>query len=105
MNGTSSRMIRLAGCALLLAGCRNTQLPSFAASNVAAERRSFAYHDPSPDIEAGPWVERQRGFERARAEPRRVYEKEVITNDLLRSEGAPVTNNSSASRYPASVSP
>ena len=104
MNGIM-RKIRLAACALLLVGCRNTQLPSFATSNVNAERQSFAYHDPSPDQEAGPWVERPRGFERARAVPRRVLERDTITNEIMRTDGAGSNNNPSASRYPASVNP
>ena len=104
MNGISSRAIRLAGCALLLAGCRNIQYPSLAPSQVAAERQGFAYHDPSADTDAGPWVERPRGFERPRATPRRVLEKESITNDILRRDGAPGAPPPATSRYPDSVS-
>lgn len=104
MNGIS-RKICLAGCTLLLIGCRNTQYPNLSPTQVNSERRSFAYHDPTPDTEAGPWIERPRGFERQRAEPRRVVEKDAITNELIRGEGAAPGNNPSASRYPASVNP
>ncbi|HEY3963351.1 MAG TPA: hypothetical protein VGM05_02265 [Planctomycetaceae bacterium] len=104
MNGIS-RKIRLAGCALLVVGCRNTQFPSLAPSQTSARavNQSFAYHDPSPDIDAGPWVERPRGFERARAAPRRVDEKYNLT--MQGEEGAPASSNPSASNYPSSVNP
>lgn len=100
-----SRKIRLAGCALILVGCRNVQYPSLAPSQINAERQSFAYHDPTPDTDAGPWVERPRGFERPRAVPRRVLEKEEITEELIRNNGGAANSNPSASRYPNSVNP
>lgn len=111
MNGIS-RKIRLAGCAIvLLAGCRNVQYPSFgwsrstAGEQIAADRQAMVYHDPEPDTEAGPWVERPRGFERPRAAPRRVDERYEITQELNKRDGAPSTTNPSASRYPNSVTP
>jgi hypothetical protein len=106
MNGIS-RKIRLAACALVLVGCRNTQYPTFTPSGVSRSQvnQSFAYHDPNPDIEAGPWIERPRGFERPRATPERVEERARITNQLMQQEGAPVGNSPAASRYPNSVNP
>lgn len=106
MNGILKK-IRVAGFALLLVGCRNTQFPSLAPSQVGRSEvnQSFAYHDPSPDTEAGPWVERQRGFERARSMPRRVDERRAITDELVRSTEGVSSNNPSASRYPNSVNP
>lgn len=106
MNGIS-RNLRLAACALVLVGCRNTQYPSFTPSAVSRNQvnRSFAYHDPNPDTDAGPWIERPRGFERPRATPERVNEKYKITDQLLQQEGAPVGNSPAASRYPNSVNP
>jgi hypothetical protein len=106
MNGISGK-IRLAVCVVVLAGCRNTQYPTWTPSGVSQSQvnRSFAYHDPNPDIEAGPWIERPRGFERARAVPERVDERARITNDLMQRDGAPASNNPSVSRYPGSVNP
>ena len=106
MNGIS-RKIRLAGCALVLVGCKNTQYPSFAPSSVNRNQvnQSFAYHDPNADTDAGPWIERPRGFERPRATPKRVDDRYETTMEMMQRDGATSGNNPSASRYPSSVNP
>lgn len=78
MNGIWSR-VQLVGCAslLLLGGCissQNTRMPTLAYGDPKAERRSYDYHDPLPDRDSGPLVERPRGAERQRSEPRRTME-------------------------------
>jgi hypothetical protein len=106
MNGIS-RTIRLATCVLILAGCQNTKTPTLGRSSVdrTVVNRTFDYQDPNPDTDAGPWVERPRGFERPRAVPRRVDETRATTDDLLQRDGAAVNGNPSVSRYPNSVTP
>ncbi|HTI51042.1 MAG TPA: hypothetical protein VL475_08825 [Planctomycetaceae bacterium] len=78
MNGVSLA-IRFAGLsALLLAGCvssGNTRLPTLAYGDPKAERRSYAYQDPLPEGDVGPLVERPRGLDRQRSEPRRAMER------------------------------
>ena len=88
MNGIS-RTIRLAACAFVLVGCKNTRLPTFGPSAVNRDQvnRTFDYQDPNPDTDAGPWVERPRGFERPRATPRRVDETRATTDALEQQSG------------------
>ncbi|MBS0261076.1 MAG: hypothetical protein JSS02_03900 [Planctomycetes bacterium] len=110
MNGISFARIRRFGIAvlpLLALGCRNYQLPSLHRSEVGRDQvnQSFTYHDPNSDVDAGPWVERPRGFERARAAPRRTEEKFEITNQRLNNDGGSAVTPMSASRYPDSVTP
>jgi hypothetical protein len=78
MNGVSLA-IRVSGLsALLLAGCvssRNTRLPSLAYGDPKTELRSYVYQDPYPEGDVGPLVERPRGLDRQRSEPRRTMER------------------------------
>ena len=100
------RRIRFVGCAALMAGCispQNTRLPTLRPSS--AERESYVYHDPLPDREAGPAIDRPRGFERQRSEPRRTLERDEITSRIVGTNGGGSSNNPSASRYPSSVDP
>lgn len=100
--------IRLAGCAVLLAGCvspKYTRFPTLRPSDPVAERQSFTYHNPLPDAYSGANVERPRGFERPRAEPQAANERDAITNGILGTSGGGTSNNPSASRYPATVNP
>jgi hypothetical protein len=102
------RRIRFIGCAALCAGCispQYTRLPSLRPSSTAAERNSYVYHDPLPDREAGPAIERPRGFERQRSEPTRTLERSEITDSILGTSGGGGSNNPSASKYPGSVNP
>jgi hypothetical protein len=107
MNGVMSR-IGLAGCAALMAGCisaRDTRFPSLNWNpNSRAERQSYTYHNPLPDPNLAKEIERPRGFENQRAEPRLSQEQKAITDDIT-GNGSPSTANPSASRYPASVNP
>lgn len=86
MNGISLG-IRLAACMTLLtvAGCasQNTRLPSLAYGDPKAERRGYDYHDPYPEGQVGPFVERPREAVRQRSEPRRTMEHAIdpITGD------------------------
>jgi hypothetical protein len=108
MNGVWSG-IRLAGCAVLLAGCispKYTRFPTLRPSDPVAERESFNYHNPLPNPANGsPTIERPRGFENQRAEPRRAIEVDAITNGITGASGEGTSNNPSASRYPATVNP
>ncbi len=101
MSRAFARM-RWALCLGLLTGCvssQHTRLPSLAYNRPDVERRSYEYHDPSPDREAGPEIERPRGFERQRAEPRRINERAGnVTSAGVQSGLSP-----SAARYPNSV--
>ena len=107
MNGVMSR-IGLAGCALLVAGCltpQNTRFPTLGWNpNARQERQSYTYHNPLPDPNLAKEIERPRGFENQRAEPRMSQDQRAITNDLT-GNCDPGTGNPSASRYPASINP
>jgi hypothetical protein len=107
MNGVSQKFCAIPLLALLLSGCKNVQTPTLAPSRVDEQsvNRDFSYHDPLPDNDAGPFVERQRGFERPRALPRRAEERYQITNQLQMRDGEATGTNPSASRYPNSVEP
>ena len=110
MNGISFARIRRIGLVILpilVMGCKNYQLPSLRRSDVGvnAVNQSLTYHDPLGDVDAGPWVERPRGFERARATPRRTEEKFQITNQLTGNNAGSTETPTSASRYPDSVTP
>ena len=106
---TILRRIRFLGCAALMAGCissQYTRLPTLRPSSaVGAERESLVYHDPLPDREAGPPIDRPRGFERQRSEPRRTIERDEITSRIIGTGGGGSSNNPSASKYPSSVDP
>ena len=101
--------IRLAGCAALLAGCvspQNTRLPTLGYGDPRAERQSYVYHNPLPERESGPAIERPRGFEFQRAEPRRTLERDSITQGIVGAGGNFDSSvNPSASKYPNSVNP
>lgn len=80
MNGVLS--FRVGACvALLMAGCvtaENTRMPSLAYNpDTRAERRSYDYHDPLPEGNVGPLVERPREAMRQRSEPRRTMEHNI----------------------------
>lgn len=94
--------IRLAACAsLLTAGCissQNTRMPTLGWGDPRAERASYTYHDPYPERETGPFVERPRGADHQRAEPRRTMERAV--NPSGYGSMAP-----SAQRYQNTVTP
>lgn len=103
MNGVS-RSIRLAGwMALLLTplvGCQsnsNVRLPSLAYGDPRGEIRSYSQHDPYPESNVGPLVERPRAAMTQRSEPRRTMERAV----------QPMAGDQpeSAARYPNSVQP
>jgi hypothetical protein len=99
------RRIRFLACAAVLAGCitsQNTQLPTLRPTSRVGE---YVYHDPFPDRDAGPAVDRPRGFERARSVPQRTLERRAITDDIVGSSGGGSSNNPSASKYPSSVDP
>lgn len=107
MNGILRNAL-LAGCTVFLAGClspKYTRLPTLRPSDVESERQALTYHDPNPDRDMGPPIDRPRGFDRPRAEPRRILEHQAITNQILRDGGEETDNNPSASRYPGSVNP
>ncbi|MFN0054443.1 MAG: hypothetical protein ACKV0T_19885 [Planctomycetales bacterium] len=95
------KTIRWAGvAALLLAGCvtpQNTRMPTLAYGDPKTERQSYSYHDPLPETMNGPGVERPRGAERQRPEPRRAIEQSI--RPMSGEIGA------SAERYPDSVRP
>jgi hypothetical protein len=110
MNGISIFRIRQIGFLVipfLALGCRNYQLPSLHRSAVESSQvnREFTYHDPNSDTDAGPWVERPRGFERPRAAPRRTEDKFEITKQITGADDGSTGTPSSASRYPNSVTP
>jgi len=90
--------------ALLCSGCLgsgHTRLPTLAYAPPDVARRSFEFHDPEPDVDFGPNIERPRGFERQRAVPRRSLERWLNRSGAGASTGlAP-----SAERYPNSVTP
>lgn len=94
-------------CGLLLAGCVNqqhTRLPRLGFGDPQAEKATYNYHDPLVDQDAGPFVERPRGFDVQRTEPRRAMEHRVNPagyNDDPAAAGLPP----SAAKYPNTVSP
>lgn len=105
MNGISHKT-RAAGClalllaALPLAGCissQNTRMPSLAYGDPRADRRSYDYHDPLPESQVGPFVERPREAVRQRSEPRRTMEHAIT----------PMSGSlpQSTARYPDVVNP
>ncbi len=106
MNGVMLR-IRLAGCAVLLAGCispQNTRLPTLGYNcDTRAERGSYNYLNPLPDQSVGTPFEQPRGFELPRAQPRRAQENFATTEAITGSGGA--VSSPAASRYPGSVNP
>jgi hypothetical protein len=101
--------IRLAGCAVLLAGCispQNTRVPTLGYNpDARAERQSYTYLNPLPERETGPAIERPRFYEFSRAEPKRSQDRSAITDEILNNGGANVGSSPSASRYPQSVTP
>jgi hypothetical protein len=105
MNGVLSR-IGLAGCLLLATGCvspQNTRFPTLGWNrDSSSERQSYTYHNPLPDPNLAKEIERPRGFENQRAEPRLTQERSAITNEIL---GNPGGSNPAASRYPSSINP
>jgi hypothetical protein len=81
MKGVSLAICLFALSALLLPGCissRNTRLPSLAYGDPKTELRSYTYQDPYPEGDVGPLVERPRGLDRQRSEPRRTMERANI---------------------------
>lgn len=89
-------------CAVALAGCvssQRTRLPTVGYNRPDVERRSYEVHDPSPDHDAGPAIERPRGFDQQRAEPRRIMEQSVNQT----SAGVQSGLRPSAAKYPNSV--
>ena len=76
---TNRRLSQCLMCALcLVAGCVNptrTRLPSLGYGDPRAERQSYNIHDPLPERDIGPMVERPREFARERTEPRRTIER------------------------------
>jgi hypothetical protein len=105
MNGVQFR-IRLAGCALLLAGCvspRDTKLPQLGYRDPRVERESYNYLNPLPDQALGTPFEQPRGFDLQRAMPRRSQEN-FATTEIITGAGGAVTTPA-ASRYPQSVNP
>jgi len=102
---TIIRRIRFLACAALVTGCitsQNTRLPTLRPTSPVGE---YAYHDPFPDREAGPAIDRPRGFERQRSEPQRTLERRSITDSIVGASGGGGSNNPSASKYPSSVDP
>lgn len=106
MKGVFSK-IRLVCCAALVSGCisSNTRLPTLGYNDTRAERQSLDYINPLPERETSKEIERPRGFEYQRAEPRRALERSAETGRILNSRGVPAGMNPSASNYPESVSP
>lgn len=100
MNGISLG-IRSAGCLalLFLAGCasQNTRMPSLAYGDPRSDRRGYDYHDPYPESNVGPFVERPREAVRQRSEPRRTMEHSLtpMSGDMPQS----------TARYPNVVTP
>lgn len=94
--------LHLVLCAVAMAGCvssQHTRLPTLGYNRPDVERRSYEFHDPAPDREAGPEIERPRGFERQRAEPRRIMEQ--YSNQS--GSGVQSGLRPSAAKYPNSV--
>jgi hypothetical protein len=72
-------------------------MPSLAYGDPRAERRAYDYHDPLPEGNVGPLVERPRAAMIQRSEPRRTLEHAVTPM----SGALPP----SAARYPDAVTP
>lgn len=107
MNRVMLRVV-LMGCAALFAGCisSQTRLPTLAFNRDSrAERQTYLYHNPLPDPNLGPAIERPRGMEDQRPEPRRSQEVRGITDGIVGTSGVSTGSNPAVSRYPASVSP
>jgi len=108
MNGVKLRN-GLIGCLLLAAGCispQNTRFPTLGWNRDSrSERQSYTYHNPLPDPNLAKEIERPRGFENQRAEPRLSQDRSAITDDITGTSGSSVGSNPAASRYPASVNP
>jgi len=97
-----TRRIGCLGCAALFVGCispQYTKLPS-----LRPEPQDYAYHNPLPDREAGPAIDLPRGFDRQRSEPTRTLERAAKTDLILQKNSGTSSTNTSASKYPGSVS-
>lgn len=106
MKGVLSK-IRLVCCAALVSGCisSNTRLPTLGYNDTRSERQSLDYINPLPERETSKEIERPRGFEYQRAEPRRAIERSAITDQIRGTGGVTGGLNPSASNYPDSVNP
>ncbi|MFN6105659.1 MAG: hypothetical protein ACK5EA_14610 [Planctomycetaceae bacterium] len=97
VNGMAALM-----AALVLVGCvssQHTRLPTLGYNRPDVERKSYEYFDPAPDRDAGPAIERPRGFETQRSEPRRI--REAAGNQTA--SGVRSGLRPSAAKYPDSV--
>lgn len=93
-------------CVAAIGGCRTdqTRLPTLGWGDTKAEARSYNYVDPLAEQENGPFVERPRGFDRQRTEPRRTQQHFEQTREMISPTGAQ-SQAESAARYPESVTP
>ena len=106
---TKSRIGFLLGL-LLAAGCQAPwiQVPSIYPGNPAAERASFALHDPLPDSSLGPsFSGRPREAQVQRSEPRRTMEAAIpaLTYQQVPGGMGPQMIPPSTSAYPNAVAP
>jgi hypothetical protein len=104
MDSMSRNVNGMAAClaALVLMGCvssQHTRLPTLGYNRPDVERKSYEYFDPAPDRNAGPAIERPRGFETQRSEPRRI--REAAGNQTA--SGVRSGLRPSAAKYPDSV--
>jgi hypothetical protein len=74
-------------------------MPTLAYSDPQSERRSYEFHDPLPESQVGPLVERPREAIRQRSEPRRTIDHTPFEYRRLSADMPPV------SRYPDVVRP
>lgn len=100
---TTLQRSAVAGFALVLCGCLspNTQMPQLMHRPPEVEKRSYAFHDPYPDVEFGPEMsQRPRGFDEPRTNTRRSKETRALV-DLIRGAPTPVPAMSPlGSKYP-----
>lgn len=104
---STGRKTCVLGFVLMLSGCLSpwtTRFPTAQPRHPLVEKKSYEFHDPFPERAAAPDTEnRPRGFENARAAPRRAVEGAMLRGMPQHPEPLPAQPLPSSQKYPNAV--